>query len=978
MTAAVAPGATLASLSPFVRGGRTPLPGARVQTIERPSAPSSPPPPNRRADLLWIVLGLLAVPVVAFLVLSRWGVAAAVFVAFLAGIGVFVIRKQVLFIEVVAFCIHFDGIGLGPIRAGRVLAAVAFVVLLWKLLAERWRPPAVPALYWMPPMALLILAVASGAWSAEVPSWMFQMGLLGLAFAMWASTALLVDSHANVMRYLRAYWIGGLIGGANGVVSVFIGGRSDGFGGDPNFFGLLQASLIPLTIYYRRNARTPGERLMYSGVLVYVMLAAAGAGSRSGAIGAALALMVSMLTKPGLTPGRRVRTAAVALLAGGALFFGLFFVNPVNAARGLNDRGAGRLDFWTVTIELIKEQPLSGFGFGQVRVLIPERLASTPGVLKLDEKRTEVSAHNTFLDIAGDLGVVGLVAWVAVFAVTLYGFLRPRWPQYRDASVTMAVMMTPIFSGMLLLPLLNNKLSWSLIGLAAALHVPSRQARWRGYHQAASTSPGTALDVVSRAPVPVRAAGRGRLAQIHPLDPSTWTSPPLARFDLRVSQRYRRLVVAGALVGGFVFGSVGGALPPQYVATAYIVVPGLEESSGAERIDVSSDQAQGIHALVNSGAYAQALKELAGLDLSIPEIEERVDVTRPDFSVFLEITFTDSDRAVDEQVLPYLIPALDQVVADARRQSVDQVADEFRPVEPGQRRFYTGPIYVPVSDQAFVELVPRPVVWIAIVGAATGSLVAATFVLLQQRRPRVNNDDDLGREVGVGVWAHVARLGRRFSASPDQLAQVAASAADRTPVPVATDPAGVVAPPVRRFVVTTPRPDRAARGLAAGLAATLAGQGQRVVLVDAQIDSPLLSLRLAQGRRPGLAQLVDGSATMPQVIRRVLRPTLPSAVRRALGRDGDRLRFIPSGVSRPRTDLVLSPAVLDELGDDVVVVVLAPALLSGAPVSPWLSWADATLLTVVEGRTVTFDVEDAAGELRALAAPPYGVVMLDV
>jgi hypothetical protein len=75
---------------------------------------------------------------------------------------------------------------------------------------------------------------------------------------------------------------------------------------------------------------------------------------------------------------------------------------------------------------------------------------------------------------------------------------------------------------------------------------------------------------------------------------------------------------------------------------------------------------------------------------------------------------------------------------------------------------------------------------------------------------------------------------------------------------------------------------------------------------------------------------------------------------------------------------VLSPAVLDRLGDDVVVVVLAPTLLSGAPVSPWLSWADATLLTVVEGRTVTFDAEDAAGELRTLAAPPYGVVMLDV
>ena len=947
-----------------------------MQTIERPNAAPSPPPPNRRADLLWILLGLLAVPVVAFLVLSRWGVAAAVFVAFLAGVGVFVIRKQVLFIEVVAFCIHFDGIGLGPVRAGRILAGVAVVVILWKLVAERWRPPAVPALYWMPPMVLLVMAVASGAWSAEVPSWIFQMSLLGLAFAMWGATALLVDSHDKVMRYLRAFWIGGLIGGANGVVSVFIGGRSEGFGGDPNFFGLLQASLIPLTIYSRRNARSEAEKWMYSGVLVYVMVAAAGAGSRSGAIGAALALMVSMLTKPGLSAGRRVRTTVVAVLAGGALFVGLFFVNPVNAARGFADRGAGRLDFWTVTIELIKEQPLSGFGFGQVRVLIPERLASTPGVLELDEKRTEVSAHNTFLDIAGDLGVVGLLAWVAVFAVTLYGFLRPRWPQYRDASMTMAVMMTPIFSGMLLLPLLNNKLSWSLIGLAAALQVPSKQARWRGYYSASPTVPGTAVELSSRLPAPAGRSGSGRVAQIQPLDPTSWTSPPLARFDLRVSQRYRRTVLAGALVGGFLFGAVGGGLPPRYVASASVVVPGLEESSGAQRINVSPDQAQGIHALVNSGAYAQALRELSGLDLSIPEIEDRVEVVRPDFSVYLEITFTDADQAVSEQVLPYLVPALDQVVAESRSVSIDQVADEFRPVEPGQQRFYTGPLYLPVSDEAFVELLPRPVVWIVLVGAATGSLVAAAGVLLQQRRPRVNNDDDLEREVGVGVWAHVARLGRRFSASTDQFAQVAVAAADRTPLPVGAS--GSSSPPVRRFVVTTPRPDRAARGLAAGLAATLAGQGRRVVLVDAQVDSPFLSARLAPLRRSGLVQLADGSTTLEAVIGRIRRLTLPSAVRRALGREDELLRFVPAGTRRRRTDLVLSPAVLDGLGDDVVVVVLAPTLLSGAPVSPWLSWADATLLTVVEGRTVTFDAEDAAGELRTLAAPPYGVVMLDV
>ncbi len=974
--------------------------GANVRTIERPSAtPAGPPAPggkptgSRRGDLLALVLGLLGLPVLAFAVLSRWGVIAALFLLFLASLGIFAARKGFLFVEMVGFLIHFDGIGLGPIRAGRILAAVALGVVLWKLVVEKWRPPAIPVRHWLPPMGVIVVAVASGAWAAEAGQWLFQMGLLGLAVALFSVTGLLVDSHDKVMRYLRAFWIGGLFGAANGVVSLFLGGRSEGFGGDPNYFGLLQASMIPLTIYYRRNARTPREKLIYSFVLVYVFAAAAGAGSRSGALGAALALVAAMVTRPGLSSGRRIRTGVIAVLCGGGAFLALFFLNPANAARGFGDRGAGRLDFWTTAVSLVEDQPLFGYGFGQLKVLIPQNLASTPGVQELDEVRTEVSSHNTFLDIMGDLGVAGLVCWVSIFVVTIIGFLRPRWAQVREISMTMAVMMVPILSGMMLLPLLNNKLAWSLIGLSAALQVPSKGARWRGYASAERrrravpagsvpsdlTDPDATDGPVDDRPLPVLAPRPGRPPTVHPFEPETWTSPALARWDLRISQRFRRLIVAGGLAGAVVFATVASSLPPQYVASAGIVMPGLEDSAGSRRIVVSEEAVQGIHAIVNSGAYAQALQRLSGVDLTIPQVEDRVDVLRPDFTAYMDIRFTDSDPAVSEQVLPHLVAALDEVIAEGRRASVDQVADEVRPVFPGEQRFYTGAIYYPVSEEAFVELVPRPVAWIGIVGAMTGALVALAFVLYQQRRPRVNNDDDLDAELGLSVWAHVARLGRRFAASADQFAQVPAAALDRSPVdeglPVV---GGADLTGVRRLVVTTPRPDRAARGLAAGVAASLAASGQRVVFVDAQVDRPAISWRLAPFRRRGLVQVSSGERPLGSVIRRVPRMLLPVAVRRTLGRSGDLLRFVPAGWVRPGDQPVVRPQVLDPLGDDVVVVVLAPSLLSGVSVGPWLHWADACVLTLVEGRTVTFDAEDAAERIRSLSAEPHGIVMLDV
>ena len=969
-----------------------------MRTIERPRAtPGGSPAPDqggtgsRRVDVLALVLAVLGVPVLAFAVLTRWGVIAALFLAFMAALGILVARKGFLFVEMVGFLIHFDGIGLGPIRAGRILAAAALGVVLYKLFIEKWRPPAIPVRHWLPPMGVVIVAVASAAWAPEIGQWFFQMGLLGLAIALFSVTALLVDSHDKVMRYLRAFWIGGLFGAANGVVSLFLGGRSEGFGGDPNYFGLLQASMIPLTIYYRRNARTPREKLLYSFVFVYVFAAAAGAGSRSGALGAALALVATMVTKPGLSAGRRARTGVVALLCGVGAFLALFFLNPANAARGFGDRGAGRLDFWTTAVSLVEDQPLFGYGFGQLKVLIPQKLAATPGVQELDEVRTEVSSHNTYLDIVGDLGLAGLAFWVAIFVVTFIGFLRPRWPQVREISMTMAVMMVPILSGMMLLPLLNNKLAWSLIGLSAALQVPSRQARWRGYAAAerdrraigvgrAGPATESAAESPAERPLPVPVRRAGPPATFHPFERQTWTSPALARWDLRISQRFRRLIIAGGLVGAVLFGGVASGLPARYVASAGIVMPGLEESAGSKRIVVSGEAVQGIHSLVNSGAYAQALQRLSGVDLTIPEIEDRVDVLRPDFAAYMVIRFTDSDQAVSEQVLPYLVPAIDEVIAEGRRDSLDQVSDEVRPVFPGEQRFYTGPLYYPISDEAFVELLPRPVVWITLVGGMTGALVALAFVLYQQRRPRVNNDDDLDVEIGLGVWAHVARLGRRFAASSDQFAQVSAAALDRSLVDEAP-PGGVVpgdVTGVRRFVVTTPRPDRAARGLAAGVAAALASSGRRVVLVDAQFDRPALSWRLAPLRRRGLVQVCGGDASFAQVIRRVPRLRLPVAVRRTLGRSGDLFRFVPAGRVRSGSLPDVRPQVLEELGDDVAVVVLAPSLLSGVSTGPWLHWADACVLTLVEGRTVTFDAEDAAERVRSLSAEPHGVVMLDV
>ncbi len=62
--------------------------------------------------------GSLALPLLVLAVFSRWGVLIAVSLAVVAGLGIWVWQRGFVFVEIVAFLIHFDGLGAGPIRMG--------------------------------------------------------------------------------------------------------------------------------------------------------------------------------------------------------------------------------------------------------------------------------------------------------------------------------------------------------------------------------------------------------------------------------------------------------------------------------------------------------------------------------------------------------------------------------------------------------------------------------------------------------------------------------------------------------------------------------------------------------------------------------------------------------------------------------------------------------------------------------------------
>ncbi len=310
---------------------------------------------------------------------------------------------------------------------------------------------------------------------------------------------------------------------------------------------------------------------------------------------------------------------------------------------------------------------------GQVPGEIPDRLATTPGSVALNDSREQVAAHNAWLDVTGDLGFIGLLIWTAIIAVTVVSLLRPRWKQTQEISIYLFLMILPILTGSVFLNLLNNKLAWSVFGLAAALQVPSWGTRYKGYF----------------APTGIEVSGAGE------------TEERLARWDLKVSQRFRIWILVGALAGAVLFGATNAAVTSvSHVASMSIVVPQLDVPAGLRTVPLSVRRVQSLHTLLLSDAYAVKLQAMSGLDVPFDAIAGHIDVVRPRAGIYLDITYTDKDEATVQAVGPHMIAALEAVIEDGHLATEDVLADEVRPRNPGEQNYYTGPMFIPVSTDA--------------------------------------------------------------------------------------------------------------------------------------------------------------------------------------------------------------------------------------------------------------------------------------
>lgn len=181
--------------------------------------------------------------------------------------------------------------------------------------------------------------------------------------------------------------------------------RGLSFIGDPNDFSQLLISLLPcLFLFWAKGKSFRNVLLVYvpAALLVFGMYLT----HSRGAIIAAVAIVI-------VATRRRIGTVP-SLIAAAVMFAGLTATGWTGGREVSVGAGADRMDAWGVGMQLIRTHPLLGVGFGRFT------------------EYNEITAHNTIVVCAAELGMFGLFSWVLF-----------TWPTIRSALVTGQHVPTP-------------------------------------------------------------------------------------------------------------------------------------------------------------------------------------------------------------------------------------------------------------------------------------------------------------------------------------------------------------------------------------------------------------------------------------------------------------------------------------------------------------------------------------------------------
>lgn len=343
-----------------------------------------------------------------------------------------------------------------------------------------------------------VLALFVG-WCALSLTWAENAGEGGtplLRFVLNMILFLIVFTAVRTPRAFKwtigAYVIGSVLAASYGLlappetVNYYDVSRVTGTLGDPNE---LAAVLVGGTVLAAALAAAMrGSPLLRFACLASAAMCAAGIFltlSRGGLVALGFALVTAIVVA-----GRwRIQAIGLAvLLAAGAFMYFSFGASHDEIARITSfGNGSGRTDIWTVGWRMVQAHPVRGVGVGNYTTSSIHFLLR-PGAIQRDEFiiDTPKVAHNTYLQVLAELGIVGIALFVAIIGFSLLCILRAAriFERLGDTvmellSRAMLVALAGILAADFFISDEFSKQLWLLLGLGPALLAIARAASTR-------------------------------------------------------------------------------------------------------------------------------------------------------------------------------------------------------------------------------------------------------------------------------------------------------------------------------------------------------------------------------------------------------------------------------------------------------------------------------------------------------------------
>jgi O-antigen ligase len=214
--------------------------------------------------------------------------------------------------------------------------------------------------------------------------------------------------------------------------------RPGGIVGDPNYYAMIAISILPMAILLQANSR---------GIIRFFLIATAISLAASTLLGGSRAGLLGICLSAGYLI-QYMRQRLLVFSIGALTLTVLLLVLPtsplqrlLNPTREAVSSSSLRTRIFKAGMEMIRDHPITGVGIAQFKATsvkyTPELTVTASG------RRSRYDghiAHNTYLNVAAELGIAGLIVFLAILASSWRRARKlARWAATQSPPPTTAI-----------------------------------------------------------------------------------------------------------------------------------------------------------------------------------------------------------------------------------------------------------------------------------------------------------------------------------------------------------------------------------------------------------------------------------------------------------------------------------------------------------------------------------------------------------